>query len=480
MNERIVRIAVLTALLSSAQSARAETLHVDRAVALAARHNPLLHAAYLEKRRARQRILAEEDRYPLRVGADAAGTRRSTPSLSPDGVTTSVTDSVGIGTDLAQPFALGTIVGLRLEGSWLQTDELGPGYGIAARLSVEQPLLRGAGLDVGEAELRARSHEGRAAAHDADRVRSALVHDVLIAYWELWYAEEAMRITKSARELAALEKDEAERRVDEGAAAAADVHSFTRRVAELDEALVDANLERRRRSLALSLLFGRADGDLQPTSAPPSPSRHRGSIARAARAHSPELRTLDARIRAARERLHLAGETERPALDFEGWVQAEGLGHGAVRPAFTQFGNMSAVSAHAGLRFEVPVTGSRRAAERAGERLAIEADIARRQALRQQIDHTAHELGARAASARKRAELVTETVNAARAELEAARSRFAAGTAVPLEVHQAADALRRAELRAARARIDVLATSIAVDHLTGALLRRYARHLRKE
>jgi cobalt-zinc-cadmium efflux system outer membrane protein len=272
--------------------------------------------------------------------------------------------------------------------------------------------------------------------------------------------------------LAERELTAARSRVEAGTLAAADVHVHVTRLAEHDEAVVGAELDAQQRSLELGVLLGRP-GSYLARSAPPEPPlmgrRSADRTARLALARSPSLAALVASRHAARERLQLAGEDDRPALDLAGWVQSDGLGHQRVAPALEQFGAFGAVSAHIGLRFEAPV-GGRYNAERAVARAGLEAADARHEALRQRIETSARTLVQRASAARRRLRLARETVSAARATLDATRERHHAGEAIALEVQQAIDALRRAELRSVRLRVDWAEYDAAIRELTGETL----------
>jgi len=55
----------------------------------------------------------------------------------------------------------------------------------------------------------------------------------------------------------------------------------------------------------------------------------------------------------------------------------------------------------------------------------------------------------------------------------AEQARLSTGASTPLIVVEAEENLRSAELRVARARADLMQTSLKIDHLTGALLLRH-------
>src|SRR5262249_55031346 len=153
---------------------------------------------------------------------------------------------IDVGGGISKPFSFGTVVGLDVNGQRslrstpilpTSPDEvrLGPGYSIGATLSVTQPLLRGAGNTVGLASLRSARISERAAKFSAEQSASALVRDVLSAYWELWYSEQVVRINMASRDLAREQARQANEQVKSGSLAPVDALTYTTRLAELEE-----------------------------------------------------------------------------------------------------------------------------------------------------------------------------------------------------------------------------------------------------
>jgi outer membrane protein len=488
----------LTPAIALSPIARAEppprTVDERMAVELAAKRNPNLRAALLDEQQAAALVSFAEDQYPLMMQFDIGATHLRNPSLAEDGVSTSTNDSVVLGAELKKTFPWGTGINFRTEGSWSRSrspsfipggDELvlGPGYALLSRLTVVQPLLRGLGNDIGEADLRIARLERTAAQRARDRTSSELLRDTLSAYWELWYADEAVRINVAARNLADAERAEQQARIDAGATAPAEIYPFQTQVAELDEAVVVSQLDREQRALALSLQLGSVgDGAEKMQAAAVEPPEMAAlpllvELREDARRNSPELAELDTQIAQARERYVTAGEQERARLDLEGWVQIEGLGNDEVPPALEQYATFGALSAHVGLVYEFPVTGSRYDKQRTAAQRAIDATEARRDALAQRVDSQLSQLVSQAKAARQRHALALKTIEVAKNQRQAAKARFDLGDGLAIEIQRAEDALQRAQLRATRARVDFILATIAIDHLTGRLLRRYANAL---
>jgi outer membrane protein TolC len=471
------------------------------ALRLAMAQSPRLRAALIDMQRARASVGAEEDRYPLMLQLDAGANHLRNVGLASDtsGAPTtqiSTTDSVILGSELRKAFSFGTSVAFRVEGSWTRRAfpilpnspvelTLGPGYALSARLSVVQPLLRGFGDDVGETELRQAQLGQKSAAASGDRVASELLRDVLTAYWELWYGGEAVAIEERARTLAKTELENAEARVESGVVPPVEIHSFITNVATREEAVLLAELDREQRALQLGLLLGQPGKGARNLEAVAESAPDPGSLPQVdvlidqAVAASPELAELDAQVAAARDRERVAGEPDRQRLDLEGWLQTQGLGNESVPPALEQFGTFGVFSAHVGLVYELPLTGSRYDSQKEAAHLATEAAEQQREVTRQRIESEIRQLHQQARAAERRVALARRTLQAAEAQLVGARDKYELGNGLSVDIERAEDALRQARLREVRARVDDVVARLSLDHLTGRLLSRYAKFVKE-
>jgi len=483
----LLRPLVLTVTLLGPAPASAMT--VDEALRRSMTHPSLCEATH-RVARADARVVAEEEARPMTLGADAVARHERGPTLAVGGVTTPTTDVVALGADLDKTLAWGTRLEARVEAGYRRSAipvapgasqqlELGPGMSVSARVGFEQPLLKGAGTGVGQAELRARHYEVSASKRTRAERRRAVLRDVLNGYYELWYAQEALAIERKALRLARAELSAVREQVEAGTSARAEVTTVVARVAERREAVAAAALVRQQRSIELALRMGvgpQGAARFVATEAPPAPPlmgrRSAKSAIRRSFGRSHELAALEAERKAARERLALAGDTGRPRLDLTGWVQTQGLGYRRADRALSQLGTFGAVSAQVGLRFEAPVSGVRRNAETAAARAEVARLAARTRTVRHQLSSEVRELVARAATARRRLRLSRKTIAAARAELSATRARHREGEVIALDVARAIEALRRAELRQRRwqaqwAMADVALRSHTGERLTG-------------
>jgi len=155
---------VKSAALGQVKSAARGISQLD-AVAAAVRNNPTLHVALLQASQSRYLVRAEEALYTPLLNANAGVTHSRSPFLvGTNDVQVGSTDTVDLGAGLSKVFPFGTAVSVSLGGQrFLRSSEAsalafesssGPGYSLLGQLAVTQPLLRGAGSDVGLASLR--------------------------------------------------------------------------------------------------------------------------------------------------------------------------------------------------------------------------------------------------------------------------------------------------------------------------------------
>lgn len=503
MNERwLVRGAVcalfsFAARLTSAQelpalaadAAGSQVVSESDAIQIALAHNPTLAAAEVELRRATLLETSEAHRYGFVLELDAQANRNAVPSLAVSGVTVSQSNGYQLGAELQRHLLWGTDVALRLEGSSQLAQsaffnpstnppqftllDLGPGWGALVKLALTQPLLRGAGRDVFEAELQA-ARVARASQKGAsEQAASQLLLDVRTAYWELFYATQALAIQRSSLLVAQARLADAAERVRTGSLAPVDELPFQTNVATLNEDIASAAAEEQRRSNELGRLLGdaafrtrRADVASPPPTPPPVP----GDARERALAASRELAQQRAAVELAQVQARTAAESLRHRLDIDAYVQTQGLGNQAVSPALEQLAGFGAWSAHIGVTYEAPLDGTRRRAEKERAELAVTAARQNLEATTLRVITSLNDAITGTEASRRRLELARATRSVAEQQLSAETDRFRTGGATSLEVREAEDQVRSAALREARAHVDLVQADLIAAHLTGRLL----------
>ena len=465
----------------SPEKSSARSISEPEVIELALRHNPDLEVARLSEKQAAYGVQSEEAAYPFVLQANAGYTRSATPSVSANNaVVVATRDSFGVGSSLLKDFPTGTQVSLSLQGERTTTrrpsglsiagERTGLTYSLSSRLSVTQPLLRGAWNRVGELGLRTARLERESRTGARERVASEVVRDSMLGYWELWYASRALDIEIAAHNFAAAQRAEAEARRAQGAISPVDVLAFDTRLASLKEEVTVSELQELQRSLELAQLLGieAPKERFRATGSPVDPATpSQGEVEMKLLQQSPELKELEARVAVADARADVAGDAFRPRLDLEGHVEVRGLGNRAVAPAFGQVGSLNAVGAYAGVFFETPLTGKRESAEVAAARLDSQIAKSQLEAAKGRIRIAASRLIAQLEAAKARRTAAQQTAQIAEKQLDAERSRFTLGTSTPLQVQEAEDAVRRARLRVARATVDLVQAGIEIEHAIG-------------
>ena len=499
-------LAVWGSALSAVQAdSDARVLDEHSVVALVSKQNPALKAALLDLESARLGVVAFDSQYTPVVQLDGSVSQLASPTLFRTlGVSVNQQRRADVGAELRKHLLWGTDITLRLAGNWLKTEfqfptigtassggvvtpgitgqtgiallgSSGPGYGALAKLTLKQPLLRGRGRDVAEADLNASRAERSASGFTRDRVASEQLRDALTAYWELWYASSTLDIQRRARVVAAKQRDDAQARVDSGGLAPVEVLTFETQVASRDEDVASAEAELKRAELELNRLLG-ALGDSSALrvadEAPPamliSPKE---LLEERALAQSAELRERAAAVELSRVRARTAAEPQRQRLDLDAYVQSQGLvNQDGPGVAMRQ---LETVSAFLGLTYEAPINNRQQRAVAARARVDVEAAEQALLVARQRILTDVGKGIERGTASERKVELARQTTAIAEKQLVAEQARFATGAATSLQVLEAEDRLRSARLRVARAQADLVQAAIALEDLTGQLIARF-------
>jgi outer membrane protein TolC len=196
-------------------------------------------------------------------------------------------------------------------------------------------------------------------------------------------------------------------------------------------------------------------------------------------AESRALREAKAQVERARLEAKTAADPLRSRLDFDSYVQVQGVGNGNddIGNPVSRYGTDPAVSAFVSLTYEQPLDSRQHRAAAARARLSVEVAEQRLRELQNQELTQLHAALSRHEMQRARIDLTRETVRIAEQQLAAQEARFVSGSTTPLAVIEAEDGVRTARLRVARAQADLELSTLAIEHATGRLLERYAKEL---
>jgi outer membrane protein len=479
--------------------AGAETLSAEEAVSRAAQNNPSLRAALLDARSARYSLAAErgarDPNFVATVQAEHSETI-TRPGLSgvatdADAASRSVANSISANaaltytTDIGTELELGTRTGTSWNStSWTGTSplpdnlSLGPQYTAQAYVTARQPLLRGAGADVQLAPL----HQAEAGARAADSRReesaSQTALDVLSAYWELWFADRAVRVQEQALAVAErLVSDAQVRATTLGTGSAVDVLQFKTSAASIADALSQARADRSARAFELGRVLGMAPAQasaLDASGDPPDfgPVPALDTLTAVVESDAPALAALRADVERARLRMRTARDADEPRLDVFAsanvgtlWDDGSDFSLSGGRPTYGVLG---------GVELELPLGSGRYGADAAAAQADLDAAQARYQAELDAARARVSSLAVNVTAASEQVALTTETASTASQLAEAERQRLALGTTTSRDVVSAEQTSREAELRRLRAVVSRTAARLELEHTAGTLLDRFA------
>ncbi len=489
-------IASVTSFVSHAHAQQMESVREvssSEVLEMTLQHNPVLRAAVLSTSRAVESIKGAEGLYPYVFQADAGYTRSSSPMGSSMYRTG---DNISLGTSISRTFSSGTYASFSLEGQWYELDEpmIGsidvesriPNFALSASFVLNQPLLRGFGHRVGLAHLRQAKKEKTAADKAAEFQASYSAMSVLTAYWNLWLAAKQLEINLGSRTIAESQLREIEERVEAGAAAPVERLNYQTRLASLNEAVIESEAEIRRLQVVLTEKTGLIDSQeiLSAKIDEPLPeSEHfmmMKEIVDVAMNNAPSINEAISQLDLAEERVLIAGESARQKLDLVGRFGASTLARDEFSPVITDYSKKGAYGGYIGLNYELPLDNRKKESEIAQARINV--DIAGKQLVhaKNQVRSEAAVAHNRLITAKRRLDSAKETLLLAQAQAEAEQERYRLGVSIFTAVRDAEEAVRQAELRLTKARVDMVQAQIEIDHLTGKLLSLIADKLNRD
>jgi outer membrane protein TolC len=478
--------ASLLATPAAAQQAelqQGERITLEQALGASAKRNPDVLTAAAELRRARLAVSREEARFTTNLTADLGYTLGSQPAQGRDGtiaVLQSNTLTGSVGAD--RTFSPGTRATASFNISRSAREDiilgsLGPGYSMGLKLGVTQPLLRGFGNDVGEANLRLARISSLSSIASQERAASAALRDVVSAYWELWYAQRSILIRKQSLQIARDSLAIGQLRVDAGALGQDELLALMTEVASGEEDVLAAELDMEQRSLTLSRqISGQALTSIQVADEGPGNVQvlARAEAVSQAEQRSVALRELEASVKTARVQAELARNNERIKLDATATFQLNGLSNDGFGTALGLFGSFQATQTFVGLSLALPVDNGALEDEAARAQLAVRTAELRYQTEQERL---AQDITSRVASlerSNERLVLAQRTAELSAKSVAAEQVRYQAGESTALDVVRLLQRQREAELRILRLQADMAIAQAALEDAAGALIMRHA------
>lgn len=459
-------------------AARAEQgVSLEQAQSLAVEKNPTLKATLLELKRAQWAIVREQGSWDPLWSLDAGYNSGSSIALGRDGSATLISrDSLQGSAQVNKTFTTATQTRAQLSMGRAVSDSvavgrLGTAYNIGLLLEVSQPWLRGFGREITEGALRISRAQYQASDLDRATTANSMLREVTVAYWELWYAQQALQVSAQGLTLAQQQLAIGQVRQEAGVLAREELLPLLSEVVSLEEELLQGNAQLRERALTLGRLLGRPSDTTLRASEPGPMQRSLPTLEQLveqASARSPALKRLEAEQEQAKINAVLANDRQRLNLNTLGRLQVDGLGRDPAE-AVVSFGKLTAVSTFVGISLAWPASAQAARAEAERAELAQLAIKARYQA---QQDQLARELASRhnalvtvyerQALLERVAQLAEETVTFAQGKLEA-------GDATALDVVRVLQRQREARLRLVRLKTDLALNYVFIDELVGLL-----------
>jgi outer membrane protein TolC len=452
----------------------------EQVLALAMAENPDLRAAVLAWRQAKLQVISEDYQFVPYAFAELGYTSGRRPFQAPGGVQLLSSDALRFAAGINHRFRTATQVSASVEVERAAEDtvflgDLEDSFGLGLVFQVAQPWLRGFGEDVILAELHIAEIRRDAALAERERRATELAHQVLDAYWTLWFSEQQIRINQSALQLARREMERAREQLEVGVISESELLPLKTELARLREDLVLSRATRRANQLDLARLLGDplSGAEITPATEPPTlaDAPRRADIFAEAAKRSYRLQNLQHAVEIARIQAAVAENRSLPELSTTASLRISGLG-GDVPAAFEQIGGLEAITGMVNLRLELPLID--RAAEADAERADIEVEIAKAnyESARDELYSRVATALNNAEAARARLELAKKTAALAERQVEVQSTLFANGATTMLDVVTAIQQRNQAQLRVARARIDILQLRLELEDASGTLLER--------
>ncbi len=375
-------------------------------------------------------------------------------------------------------------------------------YTARPTLTLTHPLLKGAGLKVNRADIdRARLAKTQTEAQQMITAQN-VVRDIVVAYWELLYAQRDLENKRRSLELAQEQLTRTQAEVAAGRRSPIDGRSLEQTLAQRENDLLLAENNLLDRSLTLRTLMGQdlASQDvlgLSPATDPqalkPRAIDHKAEIELAMKAN-PQIRQLQLAIASRRIDEYVAANQRLVQLDVRASFSPQGRSidstpnadtgdpgeKGSWGKAFRNFFNDDISN---GLLADFQVDGSinltwdvqNRTPKANHQRALLELHKAEANlsAMRQNISGQVIRLSSNLRNAGKRMEVTASSVELAEENLKAETARYSVGRSTSYDVMFRMDELELAMANSLRAQIDYLQSLTELQLLTGELLPSY-------
>jgi outer membrane protein TolC len=458
--------------------------------------NPRFAEAGLAVKEAELDLEAQESLRPWTLNSDGGFRRDEQPTVGIIENGTRISTSYNSNIELLKQFVYGTSLSTRLDFSRVTTEVpftlpgtgtsqvqvIGPNYGAALTVSVNQPLWRGFGRELGELPFDAAKQQKTVAELQRQRAAHDLAAEVLDAYWTWVRAAFDAQSQRDALGRAESLRDATIAQIEAGQLAELERDIVGQRTAAAEQAVVLAEAAERDAYEGLVVVMG-LDPDTAPQWSPPAdvppltndlPTVE--ALVERARSANPDIALLTQDVLVTELQLRRAEDQTDPQLDATASISQAGLGETVGAP-LADIATLEFTSLFIGLVLRVPLDNGLAEKQLEADEVAVERSKLRKAEAIRNIDLRVRQARRALETQRRRLELSREEVGLARKNLAAMQDKFDAGLASQLEVIQLEDDLQSAELRYTQARIDSLRAQVTLQRITGQLLEAYGLSL---
>ena len=478
--------ALLTApVVAQAQEAPPDTLRLSEVLSVVVQSSPNLATAQMNQSIADAQVIQTLGIDDILLQASGGYTYQSDQAVDPFFSGSNTTGRLSAEVTLSKLLSTGGTIALHANSSRTNRSQFFMGAvgeaesyltQVSARLS--QPLLRGMGKEVTYATKKQARNNLSAVALDLEVTARNEVRTVIEAYWEVVWAHKDLEIRRSALELAVERRRLTDSSVKLGSAPRTALLEVDQIMATNEEEILLAEQRVTEQSLELRRLAGLEIGpghlDFQPEEQlAVSPKQFDvNDVLEAALANSPEVAALAMRGESATIEISVAENSTRSKLDLGLSAGPQGTDE-SIGSALSRTVGFKGYFVGADLTFEKTLgnhAADGRSAEARARRQLIR--VNERQ-LRAQIAVQVARAVQSANIANKRMKLSQRAIELSELNIEAERRRFESGKSTNFDVLQRQEEQKQARLRYARAEVDYLRATIAIQALRGELLSGY-------
>jgi outer membrane protein TolC len=462
------------ALLSWAGPARPTSL--PELLQIAIRQSPALQSARIDVEIAQAQIEQTWARRDWLFSAQAAGQWSQAGLVS--GVAVDDTVRVSIGTDVTRPLSTGGTIGLHAGTAYSKTEATlfgSENWSDDLTISFAQPLLRGRGRAIYDANERRATLSRDSAVLGRRLAALQTVETIVSAYWDLVLAQRQIAITQASLALARERLRVTEIGANGGKIARAEIPAVQQIIATREEEVLGGELAVLDRSIALrravNLTVGagelglRVDTELETH----DQGFSLGPLLERAYAASPELAQLEKQVAGATIEIEVTDNGLLPQLDLQLALGPTGIAptaYGAAKNLVT-FGELALTGQLTFSRAldQYDVRGRSKELRAGREKTRVTAiDV------RAQIAQAMSRALAQIEVAKRRVLLSQRAIDLANENIRIETDRFNLGKSTNFDILNRLEEQRQAELRKAQALIDWHKAETVVQSLTGDLL----------